>query len=163
MRKLTRVQAAEHCSSSKRSKNKVCPTNCCHFRPQYSYSREISSKVFMYVAQYVAQDHDNFRAVPWYLAFLIHESSIRFLTIDEDMGRWSKVADFLQKSITFTCMAGTVYLLVITGRNYLALREKRLANAALIEGAKDMKYGSSESVVVPPQEQVTFEVSFRAN
>ena len=50
------------------------------------------------------------------------------------MARWSKVADFLQKSITFSCMAGTVYLLILTGRNYLALREKRLANAALIEG-----------------------------
>lgn len=97
------------------------------------------------------------------LHFSYMKHQIRFLTIDEDMGRWLKVADFLQKSITFTCMAGTVYLLVITGRNYLALREKRLANAALIEGAKDMKYGSSESVVVQPQEQVTFEVSFRAN
>ena len=50
------------------------------------------------------------------------------------MARWSKVADFLQKSITFTCMAATVYFLILSGRNYLALREKRLANAALIEG-----------------------------
>lgn len=52
------------------------------------------------------------------------------------MGALSKVADFAQKVITFTCMAGSVYILVITGRNYLALREKRLANAAAIEGEK---------------------------
>ena len=30
-------------------------------------------------------------------------------------------------------MAASVYILAITGRNYLALREKRLAKAAAIE------------------------------
>jgi len=48
----------------------------------------------------------------------------------------SKVANFAQKSITFTCMAASVYILVFTGRNYLALREKRLAKAAAIEREK---------------------------
>jgi len=52
------------------------------------------------------------------------------------MGTLSKVANFAQKSITFTCMAASVYILVITGRNYLALREKRLAKAAAIEREK---------------------------
>ena len=52
------------------------------------------------------------------------------------MGALSKVANFAQKSITFTCMAASVYILVITGRNYLALREKRLAKAAAIEREK---------------------------
>lgn len=58
------------------------------------------------------------------------------------MGTLSKVANFAQKSITFTCMAASVYILVITGRNYLVLREKRLANAATIEKEK-MEGGSS--------------------
>jgi len=52
------------------------------------------------------------------------------------MGTLSKVANFAQKSITFTCMAASVYILVFTGRNYLALREKRLAKAAAIEREK---------------------------
>ena len=52
------------------------------------------------------------------------------------MGTLSKVANFAQKSITFTCMAASVYILVITGRNYLVLREKRLAKAAAIEREK---------------------------
>ena len=55
------------------------------------------------------------------------------------MGTLSKIADVAQKSITFTCMAASVYILVITGRNYLALREKRLANAAAIERQKEME------------------------
>lgn len=54
------------------------------------------------------------------------------------MGALSKVADFAQKSITFTCMAASVYILVLTGRNYLAVREKRLANAAAIERQQEM-------------------------
>ena len=60
------------------------------------------------------------------------------------MGRLSKVADFLQKSVTLTCMVGTVYLLVMTGRNYLSLREKRLANAALIEAKAEDEPASSK-------------------
>ena len=75
------------------------------------------------------------------------------------MSRWSKVADFLQRSITFTCMAGTVYLLVVSGRNYLALREKRLANAALTEGQKQTDGSpASLSAAVLEQEQGTSEV-----
>ena len=66
------------------------------------------------------------------------------------MAGWSKVADYLQRTVTFTCMAGTVYLLVFTGRNYLALREKRLANAAAIEAKQEKSL--SESAVVPEQE-----------
>ena len=62
---------------------------------------------------------------------------------DQVMSRWSKVADFLQKSVTLTCMIGTVYLLVMTGRNYLTLREKRLANAALIEAKAEDKPASA--------------------
>ena len=60
------------------------------------------------------------------------------------MGRLSKVADFLQKSVTLTCMVGTVYLLVMTGRNYLSLREKRLANAALIEAKAEDEPASAK-------------------
>jgi len=52
---------------------------------------------------------------------------------DEVVGRLSRLADFLQKSVTLTCLVGTVYLVVMTGRNYLSLREERLANTALIE------------------------------
>lgn len=52
------------------------------------------------------------------------------------MSTLSKVANFAQKSITFTCMAASIYILAITGRNYLALREKRLAKAAAIEKEK---------------------------
>ena len=63
---------------------------------------------------------------------------------DKVMGRWSKLADFLQKSVTLTCMVGTVYLLVMTGRNYLTLREKRLANAALIEAKAEDKPASAK-------------------
>ena len=59
------------------------------------------------------------------------------------MGTLSKVANFAQKSITFTCMAASVYILVITGRNYLLMREKRLANAAVIEKEK-MEGASSD-------------------
>lgn len=59
------------------------------------------------------------------------------------MGTLSKVANFAQKSITFTCMAASVYILVITGRNYLLMREKRLANAAAIEKEK-MEGASSD-------------------
>ena len=60
------------------------------------------------------------------------------------MGALSKVANFAQKSITFTCMAASVYILVITGRNYLALREKRLAKAAAIEREKDEGASSTD-------------------
>ena len=60
------------------------------------------------------------------------------------MGRLSKLADFLQKSVTLTCMVGTVYLLVMTGRNYLSLREKRLANAALIEAKAEDEPASAK-------------------
>ena len=49
-------------------------------------------------------------------------------------------------------MAASVYLLVFTGRNYLALREKRLANAAIIATQKEIEV-SSESAVVPGQLQ----------
>lgn len=59
------------------------------------------------------------------------------------MGTLSKVANFAQKSITFTCMAASVYILVITGRNYLLMREKRLANAVAIEKEK-MEGASSD-------------------
>lgn len=59
------------------------------------------------------------------------------------MGTLSKVANFAQKSITFTCMAASVYILVITGRNYLLMREKRLVNAAAIEKEK-MEGASSD-------------------
>lgn len=51
-------------------------------------------------------------------------------------------------------MAASVYLLVFTGRNYLALREKRLANAAIIATQKEIE-GSSESAVVPRQEETS--------
>ena len=63
---------------------------------------------------------------------------------DKVMGRLSKLADFLQKSVTLTCMVGTVYLLVMTGRNYLSLREKRLANAALIEAKAEDEPASAK-------------------
>ena len=70
------------------------------------------------------------------------------------MAALSKVADVLQKSVAFTCMAASVYLLVFTGRNYLALREKRLANAAIIATQKEIEVSSaSESAVVPGQLQ----------
>lgn len=59
------------------------------------------------------------------------------------MGTLSKVANFAQKSITFTCMAASVYILVITGRNYLVLREKRLANAAAAIEKEKMEGASS--------------------
>jgi len=56
-------------------------------------------------------------------------------------------------------MAGTVYLLVVSGRNYLALREKRLANAALTEGQKQTDGSpASLSAAVLEQEQGTSEV-----
>lgn len=61
------------------------------------------------------------------------------------MGTLSKVANFAQKSITFTCMAASVYILVITGRNYLLMREKRLANAAAIEKEKMESASSDQS------------------
>ena len=51
-------------------------------------------------------------------------------------------------------MAASVYLLVFTGRNYLALREKRLANAAIIATQKEIEV-SSESAVVPGQEDTS--------
>ena len=70
------------------------------------------------------------------------------------MAALSKVADVLQKSVAFTCMAASVYLLVFTGRNYLALREKRLANAAIIASQKEREV-SSESAVVPGQEDTS--------
>ena len=70
------------------------------------------------------------------------------------MAALSKVADVLQKSVAFTCMAASVYLLVFTGRNYLALREKRLANAAIIATQKEIEV-SSESAVVPGQEDTS--------
>lgn len=70
------------------------------------------------------------------------------------MAALSKVADVLQKSVAFTCMAASVYLLVFTGRNYLALREKRLANAAIIASQKEIEV-SSESAVVPGQEDTS--------
>ena len=66
---------------------------------------------------------------------------------DKVMGRRSKLADFLRKSVTLTCMVGTVYLLVMTGRNYLTLREKRLANAALIEAKSEDKPASAKQEV----------------
>lgn len=59
------------------------------------------------------------------------------------MGALTKIANFAQKSIAFTCMAASVYILVITGRNYLACREKRLANAAAIERQKELDGASS--------------------
>ena len=62
------------------------------------------------------------------------------------MGRLSKLADFLQKSVTLTCMVGTVYLLVMTGRNYLSLRQKRLANAALVEAKTEDEPASAKQV-----------------
>ena len=67
------------------------------------------------------------------------------------MAALSKLADVLQKSVAFSCMAASVYLLVFTGRNYLALREKRLANAASIATQKEIEV-SSESAGVPGQE-----------
>ena len=67
-----------------------------------------------------------------------------FSTNYKVMGRLSKLADFLQKSVTLTCMVGTVYLLVMTGRNYLTLREKRLANAALIEAKAEDEHASAK-------------------
>ena len=70
------------------------------------------------------------------------------------MSALSKVADVLQKLVAFTCMAASVYLLVFTGRNYLALREKRLANAAVIATQKEIEV-SSESAVVPGQEDTS--------
>ena len=51
-------------------------------------------------------------------------------------------------------MAASVYLLVFTGRNYLALREKRLANAAVIATQKEIEV-SSESAVVPAGQEDT--------
>lgn len=51
-------------------------------------------------------------------------------------------------------MAASVYLLVFTGRNYLALREKRLANAAIIAAHKEIEV-LSESAVVPGQEDTS--------
>lgn len=57
----------------------------------------------------------------------------------------SRVADFLQKSITFACLAGSVYILVFTGKSYLALRQKRLANAASIETQKELDGASPSS------------------
>ena len=41
-------------------------------------------------------------------------------------------------------MVGTVFLLVMTGRNYLTLREKRLANAALIEAKAEDEPASTK-------------------
>ena len=64
------------------------------------------------------------------------------------MGALGKVADFAQKSITFTCIAASVYILVFTGRNYLATREKRLANAAAMEREKQMDGTSPSSTEV---------------
>ena len=73
------------------------------------------------------------------------------------MSRWTKIADFLQKSVTLTCMVGTVYLLVMTGGNYLALRKKRLANAALLEG-HTQDSPASVFPAEPQQEQTTSQV-----
>ena len=64
------------------------------------------------------------------------------------MAALSKVADVLQKSVAFTCMAASVYLLVFTGRNYLALREKRLANAAIIASQKEIEVSSESTVSI---------------
>ena len=55
----------------------------------------------------------------------------------------TRVADFLQKSIAFTCAVGCIYILAISGRNYLIIRKRRLANAAAIEAEKTTDVPSS--------------------
>ena len=82
-----------------------------------------------------------------------------FSTNYKVMGRLSKLADFLQKSVTLTCMVGTVYLLVMTGRNYLSLREKRLANAALIEAKAEDEPASAKQEEEQTVSQVLYMVS----
>lgn len=59
------------------------------------------------------------------------------------MAVFTRVADFLQKSIAFTCAVGCIYILAISGRNYLIIRKRRLANAAAIEAEKTTDVPSS--------------------
>lgn len=56
-------------------------------------------------------------------------------------------------------MVGTVYLLVMTGRNYLSLREKRLANAALIEAKAEDEPASAKQEEEQTVSQVLYMVS----
>lgn len=121
---LTWIQAADQSSTSKRSENKVCPTNCCHFSPLQS--RENFCCVIL-------------RALLCRIKPLLEPSILKI-----KMAALTKIADFLQRSIAFTCAAGSIYILAITGRNYLIIRKRRLENAAAIEGEKTMD-GTSPS------------------